>query len=169
MTDPTDLSQDVTGNIYCDSFTDQGQRFHNYTIDCAACGQQAGLEPGVGRHRKARTVAIQMGWKPDAVSGKWVCPYCQLYLESLRELKDKILETAREWRQTELSGAVALVTRGDATDNKLAQLEADHLLHHLRILLKAEHDLIKEHHAQPPTRCPRCKKDIMRRGWCSKL
>ena len=65
----------VCGNIYRNSFSDQGKRYSNYSVDCADCNTEMYLEK-VGIRKRAKTAAQELGWKCGA-DGKWRCPQCQ--------------------------------------------------------------------------------------------
>ena len=66
----------LTGNIYKETFWDQGQRYVNYYVDCAECGRQIG-EHGFGVGRTVTNRIKRNGWKKHQEHGKWVCPDCQ--------------------------------------------------------------------------------------------
>ena len=65
----------VTGNIYMERFTDQGQRYVNYYVDCAECGTEIGVY-GLARGETVTNKIKHDGWWKDPIWNKWVCPTC---------------------------------------------------------------------------------------------
>lgn len=76
----------ATGNIYCDGWWDQGDYYREYTIDCGGCGVEAHLDK-VGKYKRTKTAARELGWGYWPEREKWMCPECLFTMGVIIERK----------------------------------------------------------------------------------
>lgn len=68
----------ATGNIYKETWWDSGKMWVGYSVDCAECG----VEIGVDKMKRGHTITNKLkndGWiQGYGDRKKWICPKCKL-------------------------------------------------------------------------------------------